>query len=171
MPMSVGSRTGSREIPAVLDHAERRYRPSSAPFDRGLSGPRSPPAHSSATAGRSDAMTIDVRHIRILLALAEEKNFTRAAARVGIPQPAMSTQLRRIERALGMRLFSRTTRSVTLTEEGERLLPHLVAVNRSLRRIEDAARTRSFAARRVRIGLMMPQATGVTKQLRLEYPE
>lgn len=117
-------------------------------------------------------MTIDIRHIRILLALAEEKNFTRAAARIGIPQPAMSNQVVRIERVLGMRLFSRTTRAVRLTEEGERLLPHLISVHRSMRQLEDTAWSRrSGGERRVRIGLTMPQAIAAIKMLPAKFPE
>lgn len=117
-------------------------------------------------------MTIDIRHIRILLALAEEKNFTRAAARIGIPQPAMSNQVLRIERILGVRVFSRTTRAVRLTEEGERLLPHLVSVHRSMRQLEDTARSRKAPVeRRVRIGLTMPQAIEAIKMLPAKFPE
>src|SRR5262245_53823706 len=117
-------------------------------------------------------MSIDIRHIRLLLALAEERNFTRAAARLGIPQPALSNQLQRIERRLGVQLFSRTTRSVKLTAEGESLLPHLVAVNRSMRQIEDAVLGRYLAVDQpLRIGLTMPGAIGVTSMLRPDFPD
>lgn len=115
-------------------------------------------------------MTIDIRHVRIVLALAEEKNFTRAAARIGIPQPAISNQLVRIERILGMRIFARTTRMVRLTEEGERLLPHLVSVHRSMRQLEDAILACGTRAQhRMRIGLTMPQAISAIEMLRTKF--
>ncbi len=56
------------------------------------------------------------------LAVAEERSFTRAAARLGTSQSALSYTVRRLEARLGMRLLTRTTRSVAATEAGERLL-------------------------------------------------
>lgn len=56
------------------------------------------------------------------LAVAEEASFTRAAARLGISQSALSQVIRGLEERLGLRLFARTTRSVSLTSAGERLL-------------------------------------------------
>jgi LysR family transcriptional regulator, benzoate and cis,cis-muconate-responsive activator of ben and cat genes len=53
--------------------------------------------------------------------VAEERNFTRAAARLHIAQPALSAQIRKLERQLGVRLLIRTTRSVELTEAGRLL--------------------------------------------------
>jgi DNA-binding transcriptional LysR family regulator len=56
------------------------------------------------------------------IAVAEERSFTRAAAKLGISQSALSYTLRRLEARLGLRLLNRTTRSVSPTEGGERLL-------------------------------------------------
>ncbi len=56
------------------------------------------------------------------LAVAEEKSFTRAAARLGTSQSALSHTIRRLEARLGLRLLTRTTRSVASTEAGERLI-------------------------------------------------
>jgi DNA-binding transcriptional LysR family regulator len=55
-------------------------------------------------------------------AVAEERSFTRAAAKLGTSQSALSFTVRRLEERLGVRLLSRTTRSVAATEAGERLL-------------------------------------------------
>ncbi|HEU0204500.1 MAG TPA: LysR substrate-binding domain-containing protein [Burkholderiaceae bacterium] len=65
-------------------------------------------------------MQIDLstRELRAFLALAEERNFTRAAARCFLSQPAFSALIRTLEESLGARLFDRTTRSVDLTAEG-----------------------------------------------------
>jgi len=59
------------------------------------------------------------------LAVAEERSFTRAAARLGTSQSALSHTVRRLEARLGLRLLTRTTRSVAPTEAGERLLETL----------------------------------------------
>ncbi|CAM5384391.1 LysR family transcriptional regulator OS=Streptomyces alboniger OX=132473 GN=CP975_13405 PE=3 SV=1 [Streptomyces alboniger] len=67
---------------------------------------------------------LDPRLLRAFLAVAEELHFTRAAARLYVAQQALSRDVRRLERELGADLFSRTTRQVTLTADGERLLPH-----------------------------------------------
>ncbi len=67
---------------------------------------------------------MDRRHLNDLLwflAVAEERSFTRAAAKLGVSQSAISHTIRRLEGRLGVRLFNRTTRSVALTELGERL--------------------------------------------------
>src|SRR5258708_7860065 len=56
------------------------------------------------------------------LTVARERNFTRAAAKLGVSQSALSQTIRTLESRLGMRLLTRTTRSVAPTEVGERLL-------------------------------------------------
>ena len=52
----------------------------------------------------------------------EERSFTRAAAKLGVSQSALSHTIRALEERLGLRLLTRTTRSVAPTEAGERLL-------------------------------------------------
>ena len=56
------------------------------------------------------------------IAVARERSFTRAAAKLGVSQSALSHTIRGLEERLGLRLLSRTTRSVAATEAGERLL-------------------------------------------------
>jgi DNA-binding transcriptional LysR family regulator len=63
--------------------------------------------------------------LQAFLAVAEEHSFTRAAARLGTSQSALSHTLKRLEARLGLRLLTRTTRSVGATEAGEKLLETL----------------------------------------------
>ena len=56
------------------------------------------------------------------LAVAKERSFTKAAAQLGVSQSALSHTMRRLEERLGLRLLTRTTRSVAPTEAGQRLL-------------------------------------------------
>ncbi|MEV1077014.1 LysR family transcriptional regulator [Streptomyces sp. NPDC050211] len=66
----------------------------------------------------------DPRLLRAFVTVAEELHFTRAAARLYVAQQALSRDVRRLERELGAELFVRTTRQVTLTADGERLVPY-----------------------------------------------
>ncbi|HEY2654914.1 MAG TPA: LysR family transcriptional regulator, partial [Solirubrobacteraceae bacterium] len=67
-------------------------------------------------------MPMDIRQLRYMVALAEERSFTRAAEREHIAQPALSQQIQRLEREVGLALVERTTRRVTITEAGELLV-------------------------------------------------
>src|SRR5438128_8349561 len=64
----------------------------------------------------------NVNNLLAFLAVAKEGSFTRAAAKLGVSQSALSHTIRGLEERLGLRLLTRTTRSVAPTEAGERLL-------------------------------------------------
>jgi DNA-binding transcriptional LysR family regulator len=64
----------------------------------------------------------NVDDLMAFLAVARERSFTRAAAQLGVSQSALSHTIRRLETRLGLRLLTRTTRSVSATEAGARLL-------------------------------------------------
>lgn len=74
----------------------------------------------------------DLADLTAFLAVAEERSFTVAAARIGMSQSALSQIVRRLEARLGVRLLTRTTRSVASTEAGERLLATLSPALRDL---------------------------------------
>ncbi len=94
---------------------------------------------------------IDLNDLDAFLAIAREKNFTRAAAQLGVSQSALSQTLRGLEERLGVRLLARTTRSVAPTEAGERLMraigPHLESVADALAAISRLRETPAGAVR------------------------
>ncbi|MFJ9619331.1 LysR family transcriptional regulator [Streptomyces noursei] len=67
---------------------------------------------------------MELRQLQYFVAVAEEANFTRAAARLHLAQPGVSAQVRQLERELGQPLLDRSGRSVTLTEVGAAVLPY-----------------------------------------------
>jgi epsilon-lactone hydrolase len=111
--------------------------------------PRPPDAHSDT---RRDPLVvplptapeaIELRHLRSFIAVAEELNFGRAATRLYLSQPALSRQIRGLERAIGCDLFRRTTHLVELTLAGEALLEHgrsvLAAMDGAVSRAREVA--------------------------------
>jgi DNA-binding transcriptional LysR family regulator len=82
---------------------------------------------------------VEIRQLTYFVTVAEELSFGRAAQRLHIVQPAVSQQIRRLERELGVPLFDRSSRHVRLTAAGECLLPEVRAV------LAAAARARQVA--------------------------
>lgn len=98
---------------------------------------------------------MELRQLRYVVAVAEARNFTRAAAQCFVAQSALSQQVRTLERELGVALFARTSRRVELTPAGEAFLP---AARESLAAAERAAVEAAAAAGQVRGRL----AVGIT---------
>lgn len=63
--------------------------------------------------------------LMVFIAIARERSFTRAAAQLGMSQSALSHTMRVLEERLGVRLLTRTTRSVSPTEAGQRLMDRI----------------------------------------------
>jgi DNA-binding transcriptional LysR family regulator len=100
---------------------------------------------------------MDVRQLSYFVAVAEEGQFTRAAARVSVAQPAVSAQIRRLEGELGEALFHRDPRQARLTLAGEALLPHARAALAAVERGRDEiASLRGMLHGRLRVGVAGP---------------
>ncbi len=79
---------------------------------------------------------MELRHLRYFIAVAEELNFTRAAKRLRIHQPPLSSQIRQLEKELGTQLFRRLAKGVELTDAGKLLLEQARII---LKQVDDAA--------------------------------
>jgi LysR family carnitine catabolism transcriptional activator len=85
-------------------------------------------------------MDINLRQLRTFVTVGRLRSFTRAAQALHATQPALSAQIRELEETLGVRLFDRSTRSVTLTQAGEDLMPAVDSVLADLGSVVEHAR-------------------------------
>jgi DNA-binding transcriptional LysR family regulator len=100
---------------------------------------------------------MELRQLAYFVAIAEERNFTRAAQRIPIAQPAISQQIRRLEAELGERLFLRDRRGTQLTPAGQALLPHARATLEAASGGRDAVAALSgLLTGRLAVGLVHP---------------
>ncbi|MFJ5804317.1 LysR family transcriptional regulator [Streptomyces decoyicus] len=113
----------------------------------------------------------DPRLLRVFLAVAEELHFTRAAARLYVAQQALSRDIRRLERELGAALFVRTTRQVSLTADGARLLPLARRVLAAHDELAAAFRSAPERPLLVDVGVPIGTAHGVLEAARERVPD
>src|SRR6266511_2587248 len=83
-------------------------------------------------------MLMELHQLAYFVAVAEEGNFTRAAAKLHVAQPGVSAQIRRLERELGQPLLDRSGRTVRLTEVGAAALSHARAALAAVERVREA---------------------------------
>lgn len=96
---------------------------------------------------------MDIHQLKTFVAVAQERSITRASERLHLSQPAVSAHVKAMEDALGLALFERTSRGVTLTADGERLLAkaeRTLAAHREL--VDEATRIKGQLTGRFRIG-------------------
>ena len=97
-------------------------------------------------------MKNDLGELAAFAVIAEERSFTRAAARLGISQSALSHSMRGLEKRLGLQLLARTTRSVSPTAAGTALLQDLTpALERIERSLAEARKRRESLTGRIRL--------------------
>lgn len=105
---------------------------------------------------------MELRHLRYFVAVAEELSFTRAASRLLMTQPSLSTQMKQFERELGVELFDRSRRNIRLTEAGQVLLEESRLLLEQLdRTIAVVRRVGSGAVGHLNIGFV-PSASNLT---------
>lgn len=97
---------------------------------------------------------MDLRHIRAFIAVADALSVTKAAERLNISQPPLTRQIHHLERELGVTLFERHRRGVTLTDAGRRLLDKAQALEALAADFFDAAREAAAAdSSTIRVGI------------------
>lgn len=118
---------------------------------------------------------MEFRHLRYFVTVAEEGSFTRAAERLQMAQPPLSTQIRQLETLLGVQLFDRSRRAIRMTAAGQALLPDarrlLAERDRSVAMVR---RTGTGKVGRLAVGFI-PSATNgvlptVLRHYRREFP-
>ncbi|MDT0268974.1 LysR family transcriptional regulator [Streptomyces sp. DSM 44915] len=120
-------------------------------------------------------MELELRHLRVIRTIAETGSLNKAAGRLGVAQPALSTQLKRIERALGGPLFHRDRTGARPTPLGELVLERASMLLPAVRDLQDSARRFAHAPgqlRRIRVGgTHGPLLGGLVGRLAAAYPD
>src|SRR6476646_9275695 len=121
-------------------------------------------------------MRNDLGELSAFAIVVQERSFTRAAARLGVSQSALSHSMRGLEKRLGLQLLARTTRSVSPTAAGAALLRDLApAVERIERSLNEARKLRERPAGRIRLVTSRTAAHLVLlpklRQFARNYPE
>jgi DNA-binding transcriptional LysR family regulator len=123
-----------------------------------------------------ESLRSDLPDLTVFATVAEERSFTRAAARLGVSQSALSHTVRALEKRLGLQLLARTTRSVSPTPAGTALLrdltPALERIQRSLAKVRNlsdrpSGRLRLITTRAAALMVLMPKLEEFTRS----YPE
>jgi DNA-binding transcriptional LysR family regulator len=120
-------------------------------------------------------MSIDLKQLKYFLAVAEEKSFSRAAERLHISQPPLSQQIMKLESELGVRLFTRTTRSFELTVAGRALMVEAAELLGKMRMTIDTIRQIDRGeVGRLRVGIvgsaMWGPIPGLLEQFQSQFP-
>ena len=120
-------------------------------------------------------MSIDLKQLKYFLAVAEEKSFSRAAERLHISQPPLSQQIMKLESELGVKLFTRTTRSFELTVAGRALMVEAAELLGKMRMTIDTIRQIDRGeVGRLRVGIvgsaMWGPIPGLLERFQTDFP-
>ena len=119
---------------------------------------------------------MELRHLRYFAAVAEELSFRRAAERLHISQPPLSMQIKDLEEEIGVQLFDRSNRAITLTAAGDRFLIDARRILAEARQAEiTAKKVASGIVGRLRLGFMLSTAHKLlgraVQKFKQRYPE
>src|ERR1700761_4531136 len=119
---------------------------------------------------------MDLTLLRAFVTVAREGNLTRAAVQLHLTQPAVSLQIKHLQETLGVTLFTRTSHGLTLTRDGQALLPHAERALGAAADVERAAQSlRQEVRGRLRIGTILDpeflRLGGFLKQLVETWPQ
>lgn len=121
-------------------------------------------------------MNVRLRHVRAFVTVAREKSFVRAAAKLGVSQPALSQTILQFEENIGFPLFERTTRSLSLTQTGEALLEKAISLNRHVDSFhEDIQALHKSVRNQLRVGFLIGTAVefipAIVREFKLRQPD
>lgn len=120
-------------------------------------------------------MSLELRHLRYFVTVAEERNFSRAAERLHIAQPALSRQIQQLEELLQVELLQRTTRSLELTEAGRFFYSHAVQLLAQSSDIISMTRRIAKIERKFGIGFVGSTLYGllpeIVRRFKAEHPD
>jgi len=120
---------------------------------------------------------MELRHLRYFVAVADELNFTRAARRLGITQPSLSSQIRQLETEMGTPLLRRETRGVELTEAGKLMFEEARVILAGVERAKTGvARRARGETGRINIGAagatyFHPLIPAIIREFRKKHPD
>lgn len=120
---------------------------------------------------------MELRHLRYFVAVADERNFTRAARRLGITQPSLSSQIKQLETEVGVPLLRRETRGIELTDAGKLMCEEARVI------LSEVERTKTSVARlargetgKINVGsagatYFHPLIPAIIREFRKQYPD
>ncbi|QBR03095.1 LysR family transcriptional regulator [Paraburkholderia pallida] len=112
---------------------------------------------------------MELRHLRYFVAVAEERNFTRAAQRLHIAQPPLSRQIQQLEEMLGVQLFERDSRPLKLTDTGRFFYQHAVQLLAQTAELESMTRRVGKIERSLSVGFVASTLYGMLPKIIRRY--